>query len=40
MGRITNNFWDNKYKEEYINSVSFPEELPISKSIENIKKKF
>ena len=38
MGRITNNFWDNKYKEEYINSVSFPEELPISKSIENIKK--
>ena len=38
MGRVTNNFWDNKRKTEYINSVSFPEKLPIFKSIEHIKK--
>ena len=37
MGRVTNNSWDKKLKEEYINSVSFPENLPISKSIEDIK---
>ena len=37
MGRVTNNFWDSKRKKEYINSVSFPEKLPIFKSIENIK---
>ena len=38
MDRVTNNIWDKKLKEEYINSVSFPENLPISKSIKDIKK--